>query len=130
MRLFRIFVVGFIAVSILGCASIPPQEYYGAEDPFSRQLDHYYIERKSGQHHLYTAALILATSIVATSAMRSGASLGWYDDDIGVAAEIAGYALAAGSSAYGVYGYRRWRDGSEAYIETLRLQSQYYNLIH
>lgn len=122
-------IVVLLAISMVGCASIPPQEYYGAEDPFSSQLDHYYVEREKGKRTFLWSVVGVASTLVLASVARTASSMGAVSPTAGTVAEMTGYAAVAAGSITGYLGFRRWEQGSSDYLETLRLQSQYYNLV-
>lgn len=115
------------AASFVGCASLPPQEYYGAEDPFSQQLDYYYVEKEKGRNWLQNSAIAVVAGIAGASIARTGISSGWWGEEAGNAVVVLGSTVVVGAAATGYIGYRKWDENSDYYIDTLRLQSQYYN---
>jgi hypothetical protein len=99
------------------------------DDPFSYQLARYYQRQKSWKTSLFVSTLIFAGSFAAgsyfvTSRSLDGASVG---NDIGVYSGYSATLLSFGIGALSFYG---WSKNIDAYLETLRLQTQYYNIIN
>lgn len=122
----------FAAASFVGCTTVNPQneQYYASEDPFARQLEIHSYERQQGKKWIQWSAVGIAATLVGASVARTGVSMEWWGEPVGNIGEVAGYALVTAGSVTGYLGYERWRIASEEYIETLHLQSQYYNLIY
>lgn len=111
------------------CATIPPEERYTVEEHFRADLDRYWIERQEGRRQARWSAITLVTATILGSVLVSGVGLGWYDEGVGNTGQIVSYGVVGASGLVYILGIRKWDRGNAAYIETLRLQSQYYNLI-
>jgi hypothetical protein len=111
---------------LVSCAGQPA--YYHIDDPFSEQLDTYFNTQVSYKRKLIVSSLVFAGSLIGgtiftTYRSYNGSSTLNY---IGI---YTTYGLTALSATYGGYCFYKWSDNMDLYLETLRLQTQYYNII-
>ncbi len=104
-------------------------EYYIYNNPFEYDLDVYKHKMGIGSKLMITGVIGSITSIALTSYIQTQVSAGQLNADNWIPALWAGYALTAGFSGTGIFGVFYWKHHAENYYETLKLQTQYYNLI-
>lgn len=117
-------VTAFIVISA-GCFCSPVDP-----DPFEPDLERYYIQREAGSSILFWSVLSLAAGFIGGSTCSTMNSLGYMDPAAADPCVITSYCIVSVSAIVGFIGFLVWKDGSEKYIDTLRLQSQYYNLVY
>jgi len=127
MNVSKIIAAVLIVIMFTSCASQPKK--IGIDDPFSDQLYFYYRKQQWGRRWFFVSTLSLAGSFAVGSYFATTRALGNTSlfNDIGY---YSSYGLAAGSFGMSIYSFYLWSKYTDAYLETLRLQTQYYNIIN
>ena len=117
-----------LVVSVL-CSCSTYQKKIGVDDPFSDQLEFYYRKQQSGKNFFLISAVMFATVFAYGTYFATERSLRDYTtlNSFGV---WSAYILAPGFFGLGAYSFYQWSKNSNLYLETLRLQTQYYNVIN
>ena len=98
-------------------------------DPFEEDLDRYYMGRATGSNLLLTGVIGLATSFIAGSTLQTLYSLDMIGNDFAQPAIISSYCVVSVSAVTAFIGFIVWKGNSDKYLDTLRLQANYYNLV-
>ncbi len=124
------FVVLIIVLSFMlifsSCTSFPR---VSSDDPFTNQLDDLYQKRVSDQTKLtffFVGFLVSSVSGTVISTMHGNGSI---SDSTAQTGLIAAYSLGAICGGGVVWSYFDYSKDMNDYLETLRLQSQYNNLL-
>ena len=115
-----------LTLSLSGCATFVPTP---TNDPFTRALDTYYGKRKADQAWMLASVSTAAAGAIGATTFNTLNSLNLMDPHaatIGTVISAILGTLAAGSSIWAFVDYSR---ANNDYMETLKLQSQYYNLL-
>jgi hypothetical protein len=120
------FFVLVLAALFVSCSS--QANYYHLDDPFSEQLDTYYNNQASYKDRLIFSSLVFAGSLITATIFTTYRSYngGSTFNTVGI---YTTYGLTALSASYGAYNFSKWSSNMDLYLETLRLQTQYYNII-
>jgi hypothetical protein len=119
-------VILVFCVILGGCQSTG--NYYHTDDPFSEQLDYYYNNQQKHKKWFVLSALAFAGTFAFGTYFATNRSLG-NDSLFNNIGFYSSYALAAGAFAFGGYTFYQWSTNNDLYLETLRLQTQYYNVL-
>jgi len=115
-----------LAATLSACATYVATP---TNDPFTRRLDSLYRQRQIDQTWMIASASTTAAGITAGTTFTTLNSLNQMDPHTANIGTIISYivtALAAGSA---VWAFVRWQKAVSDYMETLKLQTQYYNLL-
>lgn len=115
-----------IALSLASCKTAP---FYHGEDPFSGQLDMYYSRQQRSKTGLLFSTIVLAAGITAGSYFTTARSQHFGSTSLNNAGVYSSYALSAAAAGFGIYYFTRWSKNTDLYLATLRLQTQYYNVL-
>lgn len=113
----------------VSCASTGGNYYYHPDDPFSEQLDLSYNRQAKHKRRLFIAALCFAGGFVLASCFNTARSMDWGNERFNQAGQGIAYAGAAAAAGFGVFSFLRWSKYTDEYLTTLRLQTQYYNIL-
>jgi hypothetical protein len=125
-RLFVILILFSFLFTFSGCASAPK---VNSNDPFSERLDSLYQQRKKTNTVLTFSVIGIGTSFIGGSlvaTMHGLGNLNQHDYDVG---NWIFYSLGTASTLCGVISFVKWDKSMNDYLETLRLQTQYYNIV-
>jgi len=115
-----------LASTLGACATYVPTP---TNDPFTRQLDSLYQQRQTDNAWMIASVSTTAAGAVAATTFQTLNSLNEMDPHSAQIGTIIAYvvtALAAGST---IWAFAKWDKSLSDYYETLKLQTQYYNLI-
>lgn len=101
------------------------------EARFEEHLDSYERRKNSGGLFMGWGLAGLVFSVIASSAVMTAQGVGAFEGSGTLGPILIGssYGLIAVSGGATGFGFVRWKRASDGYLETLRLQTQYYNLI-
>jgi O-antigen/teichoic acid export membrane protein len=122
----RKFLIPLLITLLVSCAGQPP--YYHIDDPFSEQLDTYFNTQRSFKNKLIFSSLIFAGGLIGGTIFTTYRSYNG-DSTLNSIGIYTTYGLTAVSAAYSGYCFFKWSKNMDLYLETLRLQTQYYNII-
>lgn len=126
----RRFVASFVLASVLFMAPAIAGADSVTDAKFEEQLDVFYVEREKGVRRTFAGVLGLIGGLVFSSTVVTMRSAGYIEDDtVSGWLTAGGYAITIGSGVLTGLGFRKWRSASDDYLETLRLQTQYYNVV-
>jgi hypothetical protein len=108
------------------CATPPHIE---SDDPFSQQLDRMYQARLNSRHALTVSVCGLAAGILGATFFATMHGFGNIDDNVYKIGLYSSYGVAVVGTVAGVYSFISWNNSMNDYLETLRLQANYYNAI-
>jgi hypothetical protein len=115
------------ALSLVSCRTAAP--FYHSDDPFSEQLDLYYGRQQKSKNRLFISVVVLAAGIAAGSYFNTARSRHFGSTSLNNAGLYSSYALSTAASAFGIFCFAGWSKYTDLYFETLRLQTQYYNIL-
>jgi len=127
MKLFKLTALILAAALLFGCASAPKK--IGIDDPFSDQLEFYYRRQQSGKTWFLASALAFGVFFAAGTYFATERALNGYTS-FNTFGLYSAYAVGLGASGFGAYSFYRWSKNNNLYLQTLRLQTQYYNVIN
>ncbi len=107
-----------------------PELITGAyKSPFEDELNTLYWNRNvSGANFLWGTSLTVV-GFAATSTVLTLQGLGRFTGQNATTALVASYSTTAVAAIIALTGFWGWYDNSNKYADTLRLQSQYYNIL-
>ena len=123
-KLTSLVLVGALVAS---CASV---ERTDSDDPFTNQLDTQFAKRVSSGNWTIAFAVILASGVIAGTVGTTLYNTGSLGAGVAVPLIASSYVvsiLSAGAGTYTFYNYNKYFN---EYLETLRLQTQYYNSVY
>jgi hypothetical protein len=128
-----------LALALTGCTTFNhnvSSNYYqeASPAPFAAELDFYERKMSLGKTLMLSGiigsvALIIGTTLI----INFGNPV--YEKNWGLsytayrATLLSGYGLTTGTLAMATAGFIIWKNNSEKYLDTLRLQTQYFNLL-
>ena len=115
------------AFLLQGCSS--QQKRISIDDPFSDQLAYYYKKQQQSKTALLASALAFSGSFAAGTYFATSRSLGKNSARLNNAGLFTAYPVSAASFGFGIWSFIKWSGYVDAYLETLRLQTQYYNVV-
>ena len=115
-----------LVFSILGCASV---ERVSSDDPFSQQLDIEYANRQNAQNWMLTSAIALVIGVIGGTVCTTLGNISQLNQTAAIVGIVTSYSLSRVGAGVGTVELLRWNRAFDEYLETLRLQSQYYNTI-
>ena len=121
----KIVCILLVAALLGSCASQPRK--VGIDDPFSDQLAHYHYLQRNYRRLFVAATLVFLAAISCGTVFATINSLSDNDDYVPYLATS--YSLSIASFGFGGFSLIQWSRNADAYLETLRLQQQYYNII-
>jgi hypothetical protein len=121
-------VISLILLSVLlaSCVSV---ERVSSDDPFSNQLDTLYAKRTNAGDWMLACAVILAAGVVSGTVSTTLYNTGNLAPGWAVPLIVASYCVSTIAAGWGTYQFYNFDKYFNEYLETLRLQSQYYNTI-
>lgn len=106
------------------------KDWWNDGDPFVKKLDMYEGNRNFGQTVMFWSGVGAGLGFLSASVFKTGTSMKIFPQDLGTIGEISSGA-AIGVCGVGFFlGLIQWMTNANSYQDTLRLQAQYYNLIH
>jgi len=137
--------VGVVLIAAM-CVSLPvtaaaqsgrSERALRVESEFERALDELAYKREKGIDNTLYGLLTVVAGAIGVGVVSGFASnpdsflYGWENGIlIGRITLWSFYGITAGGVGYAGYGFWQWKSASDDYLETLRLQTQYYNLVH
>ena len=115
-----------LASLLASCASV---ERVSSDDPFAEQLDSLYAKRVSSGDWTLAFAIILAGGVIAGTVGTTLYNTGNMDAGVAIPLIASSYAVSILSGGLGTYAFYNYNKYFNEYLETLRLQTQYYNEI-
>jgi hypothetical protein len=110
------------------CASHGPY-YYHPDDPFSEQLDLSYNRQAKHKRNLFIAALCFTGGFLLASYFSTAHSMDFGEPWFNRTGQSIAYGGAVAAVGVGVFSFIRWSKYTDEYLTTLRLQTQYYNIL-
>ena len=101
----------------------------GYSSPFEDELNTLYYTRNFGGNVMWVGSILTLSGFVLTSTAVTAQGLGKLDSSAAVPCIITGYIFTIVSAAITGWGFSTWYQSSNDYQDTLRLQSQYYNIL-
>jgi hypothetical protein len=102
-------------------------EYYN--NPFEAQLDEYKKQYDKGRNRMTWGLILSAVFIVNGTVFQTMDSLGIVNETLADIMIYSSYGAVPVCSAWSIAGLSKWNKNSENYLQTLKLETQYYNLI-
>jgi hypothetical protein len=119
-----------ICAGMLLAASCTTTEfYYTGTDPFSEQLDFYYRRQQVSKTYLLLSSVIFASGFIAGSYFTTARSVDFGNSIVNDAGLYSSYGIATSAAGGGIVSFIYWSKYSDQYLETLKLQTQYYNVL-
>jgi len=109
--------------------SYPSSIYYKYNDPFKRDLDTYKHRMNVGNVMLVMGMITLITGPILGTVSKTLEGRGRIPSTLATPLNYTSYSLISIGSGLSLTGLFMWKKNSEKYYETLRIQTQYYNLI-
>ncbi len=122
----RLVALAVLAAFTFSCATVERTE---SDDPFAPQLDNYYAKRQTAQTWMFACASVLAISALGGTAFTTLNSMQAMDHTWAILGIVSCYTIGAASTGFGIYEYTQFDKYFNLYLETLRLQTKYYNEI-
>ena len=123
-KLTSLVLVGALVAS---CASV---ERTDSDDPFTNQLDTQFAKRVSSGNWTIAFAVILASGVIAGTVGTTLYNTGNLDASVAVPLIASSYMISILSTGAGTYTFYNYNKYFNDYLETLRLQTQYYNSVY
>jgi len=123
-KLTSLVLVGALVAS---CASV---ERTDSDDPFTNQLDTQFAKRVSSGNWTIAFAVILASGVIAGTVGTTLYNTGNLDASVAVPLIASSYVISILSTGAGTYTFYNYNKYFNEYLETLRLQTQYYNSVY
>ena len=123
-KLTSLVLVGALVAS---CASV---ERTDSDDPFTNQLDTQFAKRVSNGNWTIAFAVILASGVIAGTVGTTLYNTGNLDASVAVPLIASSYVISILSTGAGTYTFYNYNKYFNEYLETLRLQTQYYNSVY
>ena len=95
---------------------------------FEQKLDLYYVQRNRGIRATRWGVIGVLSGFVLASTALTLEGAGVIEPPVSTIATVGTYAIVGGSAGASAWGFWRWRTASDDYLETLRLQTRYYNI--
>lgn len=96
---------------------------------FEEKLDLYYVERERGINATRWGVIGVVGGFVLASTVLTLDGAGVIEAPVSTWATVGSYAVTGVAAGTSVWGFWRWRSASDDYLETLRLQTRYYNIV-
>ena len=125
-RLFALILCAALCLSVAACATVARTD---SDDPFSNQLDNQYATRTNAQNWMLASAISLALGVVTGTIFTTMSNMNQMSQTTAFFGIIASYSVSTVAAGVGTYELFRWNKAFDEYLETLRLQTQYYNAI-
>jgi hypothetical protein len=100
-----------------------------SDDPFAPQLDREYADRNNAAGWMFGCAISLVAFAIGGTVVTTLYNTNNLDQGAALPLLLTTYTLATCSGGLGVYEFFRYNNSFNDYLETLRLQTQYYNTI-
>lgn len=123
-QLGAVLLIISLLVSITSCATSPRIR---SDDPFSEQLDNLYQKRLFAQRGLTISVISIGVGLIGGTAFATLHSLGAVSNNVYPWGLYSSYGLSVLGVGAGITSFVIWNNSMNDYLETLRLQSQYYN---
>ena len=123
----RIIALIVCGVFVFACASVERAE---SDDPFTNQLDTLYAKRVNNGNWTIAFAVILASGVIAGTVGTTLYNTGNLDAGVAVPLIASSYVISILSAGAGTYTFYNYNKYFNEYLETLRLQTQYYNSVY
>jgi predicted small secreted protein len=117
-----------ILVTLSSCATVPVAGF-DDDDPFGPQLADMAMRRENWRDRLFWSVIASAAGFLATSTFITLDGMGVIDENLTTPLTVGGYGLTTAGIGFGVWSYIEHQKATDEYLETLRLSTQYYNLI-
>lgn len=117
-----------VAIGLSGCATTG-NYHLGANDPFARQLNNLYTQRVNAAHWLIASAGALGAGVAAGTTFSTLHGLGLAGPPISTVGLLSSYGLSLLGVGVGIWAAVRYNRAVNNYLATLRLETQYYNLV-
>jgi len=128
-RLVPSLVVAMIATfSFSSCATV--HDRIQSTDAWADQLDQLYAKKARDENVILASSFVFAGSIIAATVANTMHSSGAMNDSQFPFVYWPSYALAGIAAASDVVVYLDYRKVVDDYLDTLRLQANYYNLLN
>ena len=111
---------------LAGCATFVPTP---TNDPFTQQLDKLYTQRQQDQTWMIASAATAAAGSVAATTFTTLDSLNKIQPNTANIGTIISYIFTAIGAGSTVWSFIEYNKAVGDYMETLKLQTQYYNLL-
>lgn len=116
------------ALALGGCATT--QNYHlKTNDPFSRQLNDLYAERVNAAHWLLASGGALGVGVTVGTTFSTLHGLGIVAPPASTVGLLSSYAFSLLGAGVGIWAAVRYNRAVNDYLATLRLETQYYNLV-
>ncbi len=116
-----------LASILSACATTPYR--VESNDPFSRQLDSLDAKRHNAQAWMLASAISLGVGVGSGTTFSTLASLGSVQPPASTIGLISSYSLSLLAIGVGIWSFLRYNKATNDYLGTLRLETQYYNLL-
>ena len=127
VRLALVLVM-LVVFSFSGCASTDVTPI-SSDDPFSAHLNDLSVKRLKAEHWLIASAASLAAGAAAGTTFSTLHSLNIAGPPVSTIGVISSYTLSILGAAAGIVWFSRYTAAVNEYLQTLRLETQYYNLV-
>lgn len=123
---FSIVTVAVLAILLSSCAGVQRMD---SDDPFAAELDNLYAKRNDSANWMLVCGISLVTFAIGGTAVTTLHNMGQMDQGLAVPLIITSYMLSTAAGGVGIYEFVNYNNAFNDYLETLRLQTQYYNTI-
>lgn len=123
----RLIAFSLCASLLFSCATV---ERTSSDDPFSNQLDTLYAKRSNAQTWIFICAVVLATGAISGTVFTTLYNTNNMDPGLAVPLIVASYSVSTLAAGWGTYQFYNFNKYFNEYLETLRLQTQYYNSVY
>ena len=119
-------------VALLGIvASIVPAQTYDSitEEQFEIRLDELSRDRSRSMRRMLFGIVGALTGFVGGTVVATLNGAGRITENSATWGTVASYVVAGSGGVFSVWSFVRWRDSTDEYLETLRLQTRYWTLV-
>ena len=125
-KALAITIAAVLTAALAGCATYMPTP---TSDPFTRELNHLYRQRRQDEAWMIASASAAAAGSLSATTFTTLGSL----NDVGLhtarVGSILSYIIAALGAGSTIWSFIEYNKANSAYMETLKLETQYYNLV-
>lgn len=115
-----------LAILLSSCASVQRMD---SDDPFAAELDNLYARRNDSAKWMLACGISLVTFALGGTVVTTRYNMGQMGQGLAVPLIITSYMLSTAAGGVGIYEFVNYNNAFNDYLETLRLQTQYYNTI-
>ena len=123
----RMIALIICTIFVFACASV---ERTDSDDPFTNQLDTQFAKRVNNGNWTIVFAVILGSGVIAGTVGTTLYNTSNLGAGVAVPLIASSYVISILSAGAGTYTFYNYNKYFNEYLETLRLQTQYYNSVY